>query len=61
LLAEIYAESPVFARMREISVDTLEKCSGCELKDERRPRCIFMQNGAPWGLDGRLTEGVLVA
>jgi radical SAM protein with 4Fe4S-binding SPASM domain len=31
-LAEIYAESPVFARMRAISVDTLEKCSGCAVR-----------------------------
>ncbi len=31
-VAEIYAESPVFARMRAISVDTLEKCSKCALR-----------------------------
>jgi radical SAM protein with 4Fe4S-binding SPASM domain len=31
-VAEIYAESPVFARMREISVDTLEKCCGCAVR-----------------------------
>ena len=31
-LSEIYAESPVFARMRAISVDTLAKCSSCALR-----------------------------
>ena len=31
-LSEIYAESPVFARMREISVDTLAKCSSCAVR-----------------------------
>jgi radical SAM protein with 4Fe4S-binding SPASM domain len=31
-VAEIYAESEVFARMREISVDTLEKCSACAVR-----------------------------
>jgi radical SAM protein with 4Fe4S-binding SPASM domain len=29
---EIYLESPVFARMRQISVDTLEKCSACAVR-----------------------------
>jgi radical SAM protein with 4Fe4S-binding SPASM domain len=28
----IYADSPVFARMREISVDTLAKCSSCAVR-----------------------------
>jgi radical SAM protein with 4Fe4S-binding SPASM domain len=31
-VAEIYAESKVFARMREISVDTLGKCSACAVR-----------------------------
>jgi radical SAM protein with 4Fe4S-binding SPASM domain len=29
---EIYLESPVFASMREISADTLEKCSACAVR-----------------------------
>jgi radical SAM protein with 4Fe4S-binding SPASM domain len=31
-VGEIYADSPVFARMREISVDTLAKCSACAVR-----------------------------
>ncbi len=31
-LAEIYDESPVLERLRGIDVDTLGKCSGCELR-----------------------------
>ena len=31
-LAEIYYESPVFNRLRNITVDTLGKCSTCELR-----------------------------
>jgi radical SAM protein with 4Fe4S-binding SPASM domain len=31
-VGEIYAQSPVFARMRQISVDTLEKCSVCAVR-----------------------------
>ena len=31
-VGEIYLESPVFARMRQISVDTLEKCSACAVR-----------------------------
>jgi len=31
-LAEIYEESPVFKRMRGVSVDTLSKCSECALR-----------------------------
>ena len=31
-LAEIYSESPVFERLRGVSVETLGKCSGCELR-----------------------------
>jgi radical SAM protein with 4Fe4S-binding SPASM domain len=31
-LAEIYYESPVFERLRKVNVDTLGKCSGCELR-----------------------------
>jgi radical SAM protein with 4Fe4S-binding SPASM domain len=31
-LSEIYARSPVLARMREISVDTLAKCSTCAVR-----------------------------
>jgi len=31
-VGEIYAQSPVFARMRQISVDTLEKCSACAVR-----------------------------
>ncbi len=31
-LAEIYSKSPVFARMRQISVDTLGKCSACAVR-----------------------------
>jgi radical SAM protein with 4Fe4S-binding SPASM domain len=31
-LSEIYAKSPVLARMREISVDTLAKCSTCAVR-----------------------------
>ena len=31
-LAKIYMESPVFARMRAISVETLETCSGCAVR-----------------------------
>lgn len=31
-IAAIYAESPVFARMREISVDTLAKCRTCAVR-----------------------------
>lgn len=31
-VGEIYAQSPVFARMRRISVDTLEKCSACTVR-----------------------------
>lgn len=31
-VGEIYSESPVFARMRQISVDTLAKCSACAVR-----------------------------
>jgi radical SAM protein with 4Fe4S-binding SPASM domain len=31
-LAEIYYESPVFNRLRNITVDTLGKCSTCQLR-----------------------------
>ena len=31
-IGEIYAQSPVFARMRKISVDTLAKCSACAVR-----------------------------
>jgi len=31
-LAEIYYESPVFKRLRSINVDTLSKCSACQLR-----------------------------
>jgi radical SAM protein with 4Fe4S-binding SPASM domain len=31
-VGEIYSESPVFARMRQISVDTLEKCNACPVR-----------------------------
>jgi len=31
-VAEIYSKSPVFARMRQISVDTLAKCSACAVR-----------------------------
>ena len=31
-LAEIYADSPVFARLREVSVDTLAKCTTCAVR-----------------------------
>jgi radical SAM protein with 4Fe4S-binding SPASM domain len=31
-LAEIYYESPVLERLRGVSVETLGKCSGCELR-----------------------------
>lgn len=31
-LAEIYYESPVFERLRGVTVDTLGKCVGCELR-----------------------------
>jgi radical SAM protein with 4Fe4S-binding SPASM domain len=31
-VGEIYSRSPVFARMRQISVDTLDKCSACAVR-----------------------------
>jgi radical SAM protein with 4Fe4S-binding SPASM domain len=31
-LAEIYYESPVFKRLRSVNVDTLEKCSTCQIR-----------------------------
>jgi radical SAM protein with 4Fe4S-binding SPASM domain len=51
-LGEIYADSPVFARMREISVDTLAKCTSCAVRylcgGACRARDLFETGSEEW-------------